>query len=166
MDAGTFPYQGVIVNNIASGLFYCVCSGSQVLGIIKLINVNGHGNDIKAVFTVPSCAVNGLNNIPLSTLDNVNSDFSYWIPSVFMSTAVDIDLGDAPTGLNGYRPRNKKLWNYPFQYLGFTPTNGESKVFRYEDFANAHPKFKLICEINPNPSPTFIPVDFKGVPRC
>ena len=118
------------------------------------------------MFTVPSCAVNGLNNIPLSTLDNVNSDFSYWIPSVFMSTEVGIDLGDAPQALNGYLPRNKKLRNYPFQYLGFTPTNGESKVYRYEDFANAHPIFHLICEINPNPSPTFIPIDFKGVPRC
>lgn len=163
LDAGTFPYQGCFVNNIASGLFYCVCSGSRVLGILKQINVDGHGNDVKAVFTVPSCAVNGLNSLPLSTLDNINSDFEYWIPSVFTGTPLDIDLLVAPQALNGYSPRNKKLRNYPFQYLGFTPTNGESKVFRYEDFASAHPKFKVICEVNPNPSPTFIPVDFKGV---
>ena len=163
LDAGSFPYQGVIVNNIASGLFYCICSGSQVLGNIKLINVDGHGNDIKAVFTVPSMAVNGLNNIPLSTLDDLGASVNYWIPSVFNATPIDINLGNAPTALNGYTPRNKKLYNYPFQYLGFTPTNGESKVFRYEDFANAIPKFKIVCEINPNPTPTFLPVDFKGV---
>ena len=40
LDNGTFPYQGCFVNNIASGLFYCICSGSQVLGILKLIDVN------------------------------------------------------------------------------------------------------------------------------
>ena len=54
-------------------------------------------------------------------------------------------------------PRNKKLRQYPFQYLGFTPTNGTNKIFRYEDFENGVPSFKLVSEVNPNPSTYFIP---------
>lgn len=55
-----------------------------------------------------------------------------------------------------------KLKQYPYCYLGFTPTNGQQSIFRYEDFNNGTPSFKLISEINPNPSVYFIPKNYKG----
>jgi hypothetical protein len=64
--------------------------------------------------------------------------------------------------LDGYTPRNKKLLTYPFIYLGFNPQNGTKKVYRYEDFANATPSFKIISEINPNPTVQFIPQNYRG----
>ena len=64
--------------------------------------------------------------------------------------------------LDGYLPRNKKLLTYPFIYLGFNPQNGTKKVFRYEDFANSTPSFKIISEINPNPTVQFIPQNYRG----
>ena len=64
--------------------------------------------------------------------------------------------------LDGYVPRNKKLLTYPYIYLGFNPQNGTKKVFRYEDFLNATPSFKIISEINPNPTVQFIPQNYRG----
>lgn len=64
--------------------------------------------------------------------------------------------------LNGYLPRNKKLLTYPYIYLGFNPQNGTKKVFRYEDFVNSTPSFKIISEINPNPTVQFIPQNYRG----
>lgn len=64
--------------------------------------------------------------------------------------------------LDGYTPRNKKLLTYPYIYLGFNPQNGTKKIYRYEDFANATPTFKIISEINPNPTVQFIPQNYRG----
>lgn len=48
-------------------------------------------------------------------------------------------------------------------YLGFNPQNGVHKIFRYEDFTNATPSFKIMSEINPNPTVQFIPQNYRGV---
>lgn len=47
-------------------------------------------------------------------------------------------------------------------YVGFNPPQGTSKVYRYEDFTNGTPSFKLISEINPNPSVYVIPQNYRG----
>ncbi len=163
ISGGTFPYHGCVVNNIASGMYYCVCSASRLMSLLLAINAAGFGEDIKAIYTVPSVAVVGINGLTLDVLDNVNSNFEYWIPSVFASAGREFTLSAIPNSLNGYVPRNQKLRQYPFQYLGFTPTNGTNKIFRYEDFENGVPSFKLVSEVNPNPSTYFIPKNYKGV---
>lgn len=67
-----------------------------------------------------------------------------------------------PSTLDGYTPKNQKLRTYPYLYLGFNPQNGSSKIFRYEDFQNGQPSFKIISEINPNPTVQFIPQNYRG----
>lgn len=42
----------------------------------------------------------------------------------------------APTTLDGYSPRNKKLLSSPYQYLVLTNNNGSSNTLRYEYFNN------------------------------
>lgn len=72
------------------------------------------------------------------------------------------NLNARPSTIDGYTPRNKKLLTYPYLYLGFNPQNGTSKIYRYEDFLNATPSFKIISEINPNPEVQFIPQNYRG----
>lgn len=67
-----------------------------------------------------------------------------------------------PATLDGYTPRNNKLRTYPYLYLGFNPQNGNKKIFRYEDFTGGSPSFKVISEINPNPTVQFIPQNYRG----
>lgn len=47
-------------------------------------------------------------------------------------------------------------------YLGFNPQNGTQKIYRYEDFANGTPVFKMMSEINPSPEVQFIPQNYRG----
>lgn len=68
-----------------------------------------------------------------------------------------------PSQLDGYTPRNQKLRTYPYCYLGYNPTNGSSKIYRYEDFTNGTPVFNMISEINPNPTVNFIPLNYRGL---
>ena len=71
-------------------------------------------------------------------------------------------LISTPSSIDGYTPKNQKLRTYPYLYVGFNPPNGTSKIFRYEDFANGTPQFKIISEINPNPTVNFIPQNYRG----
>lgn len=159
-DSGTFLYQGCYVNGIPSGLYYWVGHASQLLAQLQLMQ--NYANDIKAVFTVPSVAILGFGNYPLATLENQTATVGGWIHDLLESPGREFSLNSTPSSLNGYTPRNKKLLQYPFCYLGFTPTSGDQAIFRYEDFTSGTPTFKLICEVNPNPSPIFIPKNYKG----
>ena len=72
-------------------------------------------------------------------------------------------LVSTPSSLDGYTPRNQKLRTYPYMYLAFNPNNGSSKIYRYEDFSNGTPEFKIISEVNPSPEVVFVPQNYRGI---
>ena len=81
------------------------------------------------------------------------------------ATPRPVTLVSTPATLDGYTPRNQKLRTYPFIYVGFNPTNGSSKIYRYEDFTNGTPTFNMISELNPNPTVCVIPQNYRGANR-
>lgn len=81
----------------------------------------------------------------------------------FKQNPVIKNLVSTPAIIDGYTPKNNKLRTYPYLYLGFNPQNGTKNIYRYEDFANGTPSFKIISEINPNPTIQFIPQNYRGV---
>ena len=93
-------------------------------------------------------------------------DMFYPVGSIYITTnnqnPTTKTLVSTPNSLDGYVPRNQKLRTYPYLYLGFNPNNGTSKIFRYEDFTNGSPQFKIISEVNPNPTICFIPQNYRG----
>lgn len=82
--------------------------------------------------------------------------------SDFKASPIIKELLSTPSNLDGYVPRNQKLRTYPYMYLGFNPKNGTSKIYRYENFENGLPSFKIISEINLNPTVNFIPQNYRG----
>lgn len=95
----------------------------------------------------------------------LHGETTYWweiLPAIFKENPIIESLISTPTSLDGYTPRNQKLRTYPYLYLGFNPQNGSQKVYRYEDFANGSPSFKIMSEINPNPTVQFIPQNYRG----
>lgn len=125
---------------------------------MKTMNKGANSSYVLTVFTVPKLAIK--NFIPPETvLPNI-----YWsfIPVDYTESAVTKTLVSRPTSIDNYTPRNKKLLTYPYLYLGFNPQNGTKKIYRYEDFTSATPSFKIISEINPNPTVHFIPQNYRG----
>lgn len=96
------------------------------------------------------------------TLHGTHTYYWEFLTRNFQETPTTKTLLARSNSLDGYVPRNKKLLTYPYIYLGFNPQNGTKKVFRYEDFVNATPSFKIISEINPNPTVQFIPQNYRG----
>ena len=164
IGGGTSQYNGCFVNGIASGLWYYIGNMNKVLEMIKTIDTAGFGGDIKAVYSIPTVSILGWDpDYSIDELDDRYQVWGFWVNNQFYSDGIEFSLDGIPNSLNGYTPRNQKLRQYPFQYLGFTPTNGTNKVFKYEDFENGVPQFKLVSEINPNPNVYFVPKNFKGV---
>ena len=164
VGGGTSTYNGCLVNGIASGLWYYIGNMNKVLEMIKTIDTAGYGGDIKAVYSIPTIAIYGFDpDYTLQELDDRYQVWGFWVNNQFYADGREFTLNAIPSTLNGYTPRNQKLRQYPFQYLGFTPTNGTNKIFRYEDFQNGVPSFKMVSEINPNPNVYFVPKNFKGI---
>lgn len=151
--------QGVIANGIPNGMFYWIVSFEYLQGALHTINSAGHGDAIITVFTVPAFALIGFNGW---SLQDILDGVSWWFVSDYKANPVTKTLISTPSTLDGYTPRNQKLRTYPYLYLGYNPTNGSSKIFRYEDFTNGTPIFKMISEISQNPTICFIPQNYRG----
>lgn len=158
----SFSFNGTNINGVFSGLYYYVCSYSGLSAMLGSMSSGAtpHDDSIIEIFTVPKLAVEGItDSLGHGVYDNLFT--GNWVNQIFNSTGKELTLSGVGATLNGYTPRNQKLKTYPFTYLGFNPSNGGSKVFRYEDFSG-NPGFSIRSEVNPSPSVLFIPKDYKG----
>lgn len=66
--------------------------------------------------------------------------------------------------INGYVPRNKKLFTHPFNFLYVTNLQGNSVEFKYEYFDAISCTFGLAGDMSCNPQIFLYPQNYKGVP--
>ena len=160
-DTGEY---GGMINNIANGLWYCACSSDGLMTYLALMASTDPTRleSIVAIFSVPAIALYSLPNVSQENLLDIDSEFARWIPDGFESPGRELTLLGTPSSIDNYVPKNKKLLTFPYTYVGFTPSNGTPKVFKYEDFTNGTPTFSIRSEINPNPNVYFIPKNYKG----
>lgn len=158
-ESTTIKQDGFEYNGIFSSITFIVTNFLQ--NALYKINQYGQGEYIFTVFSVPKIALQDF--IPDDTLDDGTRVY-YDVPieENFKQSPVIKSLNSRPSSIDGYTPKNKKLLTYPYLYLGFNPQNGSSKIYRYENFTNATPSFKIISEINPNPTIQFIPQNYRG----
>lgn len=148
---------GFEYNGIWSSITFIVTNALQTS--LTLINNAGDGDKIFTVFSIPKLAV--WDFIPHDTED-LHVYYDLPLEQYYKQSPIIKTLLSRPNTLDGYTPRNKKLLTYPYLYLGFNPQNGSKKIYRYEDFTNGTPSFKLLSEINPNPTVQFIPQNYRG----
>ena len=162
---GSSYYQPV--NGIETCLYYLVSTtaGGWNDLIYSLQQYGNQSEFVAATFTVPKLATTGIlhglydtsSATPTTPVD-LNGIYALYNTA----TATTKTLTATPSSLDGYTPKNNKVRQYPYMYIGFNPPQGTSKVYRYEDFSNGTPSFKLISEINPNPSVYVIPQNYRG----
>ena len=67
-----------------------------------------------------------------------------------------------PTTINGYTPKNNKLFVYPSRYLILSNNNGVSNILQYEYFSSTY-TFKVEGVVCPGGSIRCIPQNYKGM---
>ncbi len=143
------PEFKCVVSNVFNGISYTEYGASEAYQKIKEINDEGKADEIVAIFTVPSIfwGGNGLTGFTAaSTVLNVSSGLS--------QSFSDID---------GYVPRNKKLFTSPYFGLAVHSSSGDSANYGYEYFANpAAPVFGMSFCMSGSPNALLIPNKYKG----
>lgn len=110
---------------------------------ISNIESNSKGDSIVSVFMIPNSFVTNVGEAPKS----------YEISKTKQITSID-----------GYVPRNKKLFCYPYNFLYVSNLDGNSATFNYEYFSDDDCKFTLAGDFSCNPNVILFPMNYKGVP--
>ncbi len=71
-------------------------------------------------------------------------------------------IGNTIGNADGYRPKNKKLYNYPYCVMDVTNQEGSEKEFRYEFFSDHVPHFYWFGVAADVPEACIIPTQYKG----
>lgn len=65
-------------------------------------------------------------------------------------------------GLDGYVPKNKKLYTYPYNYARVTTGQGNKADYRFEFFENGEPRFYLKANLLPPVAVICAPLQYKN----
>jgi hypothetical protein len=123
-------------------------------GLTTLINdyvTAGKGDAIQFIFTIPKILLpEGITSG--STID------SYAINTTEFTYKASFET------LTGYKPINKKLYCYPYNFLYVSNNNGQSGVYRFEDFTDFKLDdtltFAIIGSISPSTTAMLIPTKY------
>lgn len=124
---------------------------------------NGQSDAIGQMFIAPTFLIPRDETI----LDDGNVDETIQPISYNWDTYGDANI-TKPTNLNGYIPKNNKLFVYPYTYLLMTNNNGGNAIYQYELFNNPSGSPQNICNftiqgiITPSISGLIVPVHYKG----
>ena len=73
----------------------------------------------------------------------------------------EFNISKPYTTIDGYTPKNKKLFCYPYNVMHVTNGEGLSADYRYEFFSDSPCNFKVIGSMSTTPQAICIPVNYK-----
>lgn len=93
----------------------------------------------------------------------------FQMPSDFIDTETQWKVARIPketTNIDGYVPRYKKMFTYPYCALVANNNNGIEHVYRYEDFSNDVCEFTYTVLLDVNPILYCYPTNYKGIKQA
>ena len=159
---------GKYYGNVASGLAYYLVRTAAALGLfIKAFDNLGIGDGIVNIFAIPVGIVSLPDPFPTVSIVGGGDTggtvevAAYEIPSDTIPYAIETSLEIAMnTTLNGYTPKNNKMFTSEFNYLLLNNNAGQEVKYNYEDFIST-PKFNIDGVICPGCSIKMYPVNYK-----
>lgn len=165
-------YVSRMYNGIISGaylfLFEYSAAGAASMGeFINWYDSNDKANAIISVYATPK-SVYAATDISTTTLNTGGgSPFSTAVTySVLVMTTGSTDMGNTTitlnSTLNGYTPKNNRLYCYPFNYLMVSNNRGTDNIYHYEDFSTPSSiSFKCVGALVEGSSVKCYPLDYK-----
>lgn len=128
---------------IYSGLCFTVFDrASEVNAMLENLTSKNKADSIVAIFQMPKSMVGGIGSAAQGYTITKSKNYS------------DID---------GYVPRNNKLFTHPYNFLYVTNLDGNSAEFHYEYFSDSACNFRLAGDMSCNPQVFLAPENYKGV---
>lgn len=167
-------YVSRMYNGIISGaylfLFEYSAAGSAALGeFINWYDSKNKANAIISVYAAPKTAYpsGSVSTTTLNTGSGTGSPFSMPVTySVLVMTTDVTDMGNTTISinntLNGYTPKNNRLYCYPFNYVMVSNNRGTDNIYHYEDFSTPSSiSFKCVGALVEGSSVKCYPVNYK-----
>lgn len=98
-------------------------------------NADGHIEDIKDVFLVPNALID-LSKVEQETGTFGDKSFSFYKLQFTDSPREFTTNVQKLTSFSDYRPKNNKVFCYPYNYLFVSNNIGNFNILKYEDFSN------------------------------
>lgn len=166
-----YPYN--VVNSIPSGLHYFVVGDFTSVNFIGwLTDWASKKSDlslIQSIFMVPD-SMTGYTNASSYWSYALNEGGLSYAPYHKLSTVItgSFNLGDTTitkpyNNIDGYIPRNNKLFVYPYNFMMIDNHGGVCEEFRYEDFTTSNCIFTTKGDITPGCSIRTIPRNYKHI---
>ena len=176
---GTDSYR--TYNGIPSGIYYYAVGTQTSYSFLSALIVTaanaGKSDGIVSLFMAPKKLLNVPNNesqwnmlyatgsgTGWSTNPSAGLGYCPYYPipnsnaSVLMET---LSISKPNTTIDGYTPKNRKLFTYPFKYLVLSNNNGGASEYHYEYFSST-PAFKIYGDLTPGCSIRAIPTNYKN----
>ena len=146
---------------IYSGVNYLICETPLAASkTLKAWDKDGKGEAVVSVFMIPTSLTGTLT---FKTYTTKGVTYNLALPpytSTYITLATSSNI-TSPSTLNGYTPKNNKLFCYPYNYFYITNNVGMDVDFHYEDFVNNTATFKTIGSITPGCSIKCFPLNYK-----
>lgn len=155
----TSDVKGDLFNGVFSGCKY-ILNNRNTAGVNSLNQIlsdydnAGKGDAVVGMFMCPTGVIAGWDPESTIGIDLGRTDY----PFTWNYNSVSLN-----STLDGYTPKNNKLFVYPFNYLAVSNNNGIEKVYQYEYFTNNSPSFKVDVAVCPGCSVKLKPKNYKGV---
>ena len=133
----------------------------EFIDFMTALSNNGQQDAVSSVYMVP--------RFMLGELVKKGEGYGYWVPSSQMGEAVSIEKKYAfgNTNLNGYEPKNNKMFCYPFVYIEITNFNGNTQQLRSELFGSEGTVYlEKTGTYDVNGNIVYIPRNYNGIPRA
>lgn len=137
--ASTGGFYGGVYSGLELSVFQ---SPNDVNTMIETLTAANKADAIVAIFMMPTNLVAPKNSGAKSF--NVNYAKHY-------------------SNINGYTPKNNKLFTYPYNFLYVTNLAGNGANFRYEYFYSDDCNFEIAGSMTCNPQVMLSPLNYKGV---
>lgn len=131
-------------------------------------NKDGHINDIQDMFYVPNAIITDSDLIQYSgsvEANNTTENYSYW----GLQYSDDIESFNLTINkrhsFTGYTPKNNKCFVYPYNYILATNNNGNTNIYKYEDFSGANCVFRFEGCLSVGCSIQCVPLNYKNMSR-
>lgn len=155
VDGSSFVTEGNLYDGVFSGAELWAYDSTDVSGITEKIGEYVQKTDsIVAMYMCPVAMING-GSVPKNhKLSYGDSATSYY----FTKPSVNSNIS-----LNGYVPKNMKMYTYPYNFYHVDNANGSGLSLRYEFFENNTPAFEISGTITQPVEVMLRPCSYKGV---
>jgi hypothetical protein len=156
VDNTSARLDGGMYSNVFSGVAYYAFSPAEcgtLIALLKKLSAAGKAD-----------AISSISMIPFDILPSGTASGSIVPRGVVSPGGKQITFTKKLTTIDGYTPKNKKLFTYPFNLLHANNNNGNSADFKYEYFSEDPVTFSIWGNVAPCPTVFMIPLFYRGIP--